>query len=519
MNQRAPALTIAGILLMSLWSATVPAADPPAAPPEAASVPAPESSLVGQSVVKVFSTQRAPDLLKPWGKQAPVEVSGSGVVIEGNRILTNAHVVLYATQVQIQGHQAGDKLSATVEAISPGIDLAILKLDDPSFFKTHPPLLRADKLPNVTDTVLTYGYPIGGTSLSITKGIVSRIEFTVYTFPVSGLKIQVDSAINAGNSGGPVVVGDQMIGLAFSRLIGNAQNIGYIIPNEEIDLFLKEVATGNVEGKPGLYDDFQTLENPALRAYLKLDPAVQGLVVNQPYRGNANDPLRQWDVVTAIGDTPVDDQGMIKIGEDLRVDFRYRVQQVARNGKVPLTVVRAGKTLQLEAPVSADRPLLIGNLKGDYPPYFIYGPLVFSRLTQNYANTVVQNTQQASNLAYYRSPLMIDRGLEPTAERDELVVVSSPFFPDALARGYSQANGSVVRSINDLPVRNLKQLVALLRDLKDEFVVVKFDRDGGETLVFRRAELVAQTDHILDDNGVRAQGSPELMAVWQGKAK
>jgi S1-C subfamily serine protease len=517
MSQRRFGLKTVGILVAQLWLVPASAADAPAAP--AASVPAPESSLVGRSVVKVFSTVREPDLLKPWGKQAPVEVSGSGVVIEGNRILTNAHVVLYATQVQIQGHQAGDKLSATVEAISPGVDLAVLKLDDPAFFKSHPPLLRADKLPNVTDAVLTYGYPIGGTSLSITKGIVSRIEFTIYNFPVSGLKIQVDSAINAGNSGGPVVSGDQMIGLAFSRLVGNAQNIGYIIPNEEIELFLKQVAEGHVDGKPGLYDGFQTLENTALRAFLKIDPSEQGLVVSQPYPGDSSDPLKQWDVVTAIGDTPVDDQGMIKIGEDLRVDFRYRVQQVARNGKVPLTVVRAGKTLQLQVPVFPDRSLLIGNLQGNYPPYFIYGPLVFSRLTQNYANAVIQNTQQAANLAYVRSPLIIDRGLPPTPERDELVVISSPFFPDALAKGYSQANGGVVRAINDVPVRDLKHLVALLRDLKDEYVVLKFDRDSSETLVFRRAELVAQTEHILDDNGVRAQGSPELMAVWQGKAK
>ncbi len=120
-------------------------------------------------------------------------------------------------------------------AIAPGIDLAVLQLDDPSFFDTHPPVARASKLPQIKDAVLAYGFPTGGSSLSITKGIVSRIEFASYNYPVSGLRIQIDAAINPGNSGGPAIAGDKMIGLAFSRLGGDTQNIGYIIPNEEVE--------------------------------------------------------------------------------------------------------------------------------------------------------------------------------------------------------------------------------------------------------------------------------------------
>ena len=105
------------------------------------------------SVVKVFSTMRYPDPFKPWTKQAPSEITGSGVVIEGRRILTNAHVVLYASQVQIQASAQGDKVSATVVAVAPGIDLAVLQLDDPSFFDTHPAVARASKLPHIKDAV------------------------------------------------------------------------------------------------------------------------------------------------------------------------------------------------------------------------------------------------------------------------------------------------------------------------------------------------------------------------------
>src|SRR6202167_4567157 len=126
------------------------------------------------SVVKVFSTLRYPDPFKPWTKQAPAEATGSGVVIEGKRILTNAHVVMFSSQVQVQANAAGDKVSATVVAVAPGIDLAVLQLDDPSFFDTHPAVARASQLPRIKDTVLAYGFPTGGSSLSITKGIVSR---------------------------------------------------------------------------------------------------------------------------------------------------------------------------------------------------------------------------------------------------------------------------------------------------------------------------------------------------------
>src|SRR6185437_10322442 len=126
-----------------------------------------------------------------------------------------------------------------------------------------------------------------------TKGIVSRIEFASYNYPVSGLRIQIDAAINPGNSGGPAVVGDKIIGLAFSRLT-EADNIGYIIPSEEIDLFLQDIADGHYDGKPRLFDDFQSLENPALRKFLKLDKSVQGVIVNKPDTTDSNE-LKEWD--------------------------------------------------------------------------------------------------------------------------------------------------------------------------------------------------------------------------------
>jgi len=469
-------------------------------------------------VVKVFSTMRYPDPFKPWTKQAPAESTGSGVVIEGRRILTNAHVVLYASQVQVQASAAGDKVAATVVAVAPGIDLAVLQLDDPSFFDTHPPMARANKLPHIKDAVLAYGFPTGGNSLSITKGIVSRIEFVSYNYPVSGLRIQVDAAINPGNSGGPAIADDKMIGLAFSKLGGDTQNIGYIIPNEEVELFLKDIADGHYDGKPAMYDDLQTLENPALRDFLKLDKSVEGMVVHRPASADASYPLKEWDVISRIGDTPIDNQGMVKIDKDLRVSFGYLIQKLAVNGKLPLTVVRGDKSVSVQLPVSTEHPTLITDLRGGYPSYFIYGPMVFSPATWQFVSSLQNNVGMMRMLGLVKSPLVTRALDEPTPDLEELVVISSPFFPHKIANGYSSAVGSVVYSINGTRIKSLKHLVAVLRDLKDPFVTVEFDQKGGEALVFARPAIMAATDDILSDNGVRAQGSPDTLAVWHDKS-
>jgi S1-C subfamily serine protease len=485
-----------------------------------------QSKLTGNSVVRVFATARYPDISRPWIKQAPREVTGSGVVIEGKRILTTAHVILYAGQVQIQANQSGDKLSASVEYCSPGIDLAVLKLDDESFFETHPALDRSSVLPALKQSVMAYGYPTGGSTLSVTKGIVSRVEFTAYSWPVSGVRIQIDAAINPGNSGGPAMAGGKMIGLAFSTLIGS-QNIGYIIPSEEIELFLQDIADGRVDGKPGFYDVLQTLDNQALHPFLKLPAGAEGILINQTDRTDAEYPLKPWDLLTRIGDTAIDNQGMVKLPDGLRIHFQYLVQHVVKDGKVPLTIIRGGKTMAIDVPVAATKPALVPNATGDYPSYFIYGPIVFSNVSSlSYAffsetaragTTTPGTAALLLNLAANGNPLVTRRGEKPAELGEELVMIPAPLFPHRLSKGYSNPLLRVVGAVNGIPIKNLKQLVEVLRDSRDDFTVITFAGRGYESLVFSHREMLAATDEILTDAGVREQASPDLLAVWKAK--
>jgi S1-C subfamily serine protease len=474
-------------------------------------------SLIRESVVKISATLRYPDIIRPWQKQTSREISGTGVVIDGKRILTNAHVVLYASQIFVESQQSGDKLSATVAAVSPGMDLALIRLDDESFFDKRTPLARVQSLPEVKDNVTVYGYPQGGASLSVTKGIVSRIEFVSYGEGASGVRIQVDAPINPGNSGGPALVDGKMIGLVFSK-VSQADNIGYIIPGEEIDLFLKDIADGAYDGKPSIHDQFQTLENPALRGFLQLDKKTQGMIVHTPTESRPDYPLKTWDLLSRIGDKDIDNVGMIKIKDNLRLNFQYMIQKTVRNGKVPLSIVRQGKPMSIELPVTSHWRMLIESFRGRYPSYFVYGPLVFSPASQEFCAALERpGSSAAAVLAIIGSPLAVRRGDRPAFEGEELVVVTSPMFPCPLSKGYDNPFSKVVKEVNGVKVKNLRHFVELLRDTKEKYTTIAFADRYSETMVFDHQQILKATDDVLSDNGIRQQASDDLLAVWKKK--
>lgn len=362
--------------------------------------------------------------------------------------------------------------------------------------------------------MLVYGYPQGGTSLSVTKGIVSRIEFAGYNEQTAGVRIQVDAAINPGNSGGPALVDNKLIGLIFSRL-NQSDNIGYIIPSEEIDLFLKDVADGRYDGKPAMHDILQTLENDALRSKLKVDKKATGMVVHRPDSDEESYPLKEWDLITKIGDQDVDNVGMVKARENLRLRFQYLVQKLAKDGKVPLTIVRDGKPTTIELPVSPKHEMLIESLGGRYPQYFVFGPLVFSPVSSEILAGLGDRT--AALFSAIGSPMATRRGDRPKFDGEELVVVAAPMFPHAISKGYSNPFMKVIKEINGTRVRNIRHLVELLRDATDTYITISFDDRASETIVFNREEALRATEDILNDNGLRQQASDDLKAVWSEK--
>ena len=127
--------------------------------------------------------------------------------------------------------------------------------------------------------------------------------------------------------------------------------------------FCEDIADGHYDGKPAMLDVFQTLENPALRAFLKLDKSVDGIVIHKPYSDEPAYPLKEWDLITKIGDVPIDNEVNGETGaESARAFHLYCAEDSEDNGKVPLTIVRHGKEMHVDLPVSSDHSMLLRDL-------------------------------------------------------------------------------------------------------------------------------------------------------------
>ena len=230
-------------------------------------------------VIRVFATSQDPDFDGPWQARTPSNSTGSAVVIGPGLLLTGAHVVANATFLQVQKPAQPDKAIARVKAVSHDCDLALLEVVDPPDFLDDIEPAEVGPMPKLRDEVAVVGYPVGGEEISITEGVVSRIEVQRYSHSQRHLlAVTVDAAINAGNSGGPVFGDGKVVGIAFQKLTG-VDNIGEMVPPPIIRAFLDGVKSGKYPEIPALGITTQNLENPLLRKQLGLVEGQRGVVV------------------------------------------------------------------------------------------------------------------------------------------------------------------------------------------------------------------------------------------------
>ncbi|MEE2643582.1 MAG: trypsin-like peptidase domain-containing protein, partial [Myxococcota bacterium] len=399
------------------------------------------------NVLRIYATTHKPDFDLPWQRERIKNATGSGVLIGPNLILTGAHVIHHATFIQVQRIDDADKCPARLKAICHDSDLALLELLDPAPLEGLEPAKLAP-LPTPGTAVVVVGFPTGGRELSMTEGVVSRIELNRYVFSHRHLlTVTVDAAINPGNSGGPVFAGDQVVGIAFQKNT-RSEGSGEMVPTPVIEVFLRGAARGEeVVEMPGLGLSTQTLENRALREHLALPEGVSGLLVTMVNHESSLDGiLAPGDVISAFEDYKISNSGTIhyrdayrtraevvlserEIGDQLRVEFY-------REGSRHETHVELKALTHLASPSPAERPR-----------YLIYGGLVFQPLSRLYLETWSKNKAPSWLTTRYI--------FGPRREEHQDLLVISHILSDQVNVGYEQLQFQLIKSLNGEPIVSL----------------------------------------------------------------
>jgi S1-C subfamily serine protease len=466
--------------------------------------PLQEGSDAEKSVVQIFTEYVEPNWAAPWIFNIPSRASGTGFLIDGDRIMTNAHVVAWTTQLVVRRYHDPKPYFAKVEFVAHDIDLAVIKVEDPDFYKGMKPL-DFGPLPKVRSSVVTYGFPAGGQQISYTRGVVSRIEVEGYVHIGNRafLAVQTDAAINPGNSGGPVIQDDKVVGVAFEGVAG-LQSTGYFIPTVVIHHFLDDIKDGVYDGVPEAGLRLSPLQNPAFRRMLKLpEDSKRGVRVDQISDiPTTQAVIKPDDVVMQVGDYPVDEDGTITydgntVGVSAAVDL-------AQNGDIiPLKIWRDGQMTDVKLPVKVyNDDKAQGNQYDVLPPYYIYGGLVFTPLSLDYLKTLGEDWSDSAGreLIYELAYRHIE---DPKHWRPEPVVLASildhPVNANFMTRGQA-----MVDKINGIRIERLSDVPKAFAATTGPDAIIEFLPDHHFEVIRKDAAEKANPE-ILDTYSVPAQ--------------
>lgn len=464
-----------------------------------------------RSVLKVFVVKTDPHYAQPWQMRPQRSSSGSAFVLDAAKkyIMTNSHVIANATTIYVRRPGNPKKWRARLLCEGKVCDLALLTVDDAAFWADELIPLTFVDVPELQDSILVAGYPLGGDSLSITKGIVSRITLTRYSHASNKLLgIQIDAAINPGNSGGPAFSDLQqakIAGVAFSKL-SNADNVGYIIPFQIVRHFLTEFEQyGTYRGSCSLGFRWQEMENTHLREHFQMSASASGVLV---YKTDPLSPadavLRVDDVVMEVDGVAVADDGTVEFRHEERVEFSHIVRIKHVGDVLTLKVWRDGAAQLVQYELHPRRPL-VPVLHGVdcVPSFLIVGGLVFVPLSVPF----LEHAYGGGNWRKSAPVQVLAMIPEYCSSPDEQVVILFQVLSAEINFGYKYQTVQCLK-FNGEPVRNLRHLAAEVDGCTARYM--KFGMEGGKSIILDREQARQDGPTILQQHAIAFDRSPDL---------
>lgn len=459
-----------------------------------------ERDVIKDAVVHVYVVKHSYNALSPWNSNTQ-KGSGSGLIIKGGLILTNAHVAADATFLEVQRHGETKRYEAEVVYISHEADLALLRTKEATTFNDVQPLELGD-LPQTQQEVEVYGFPIGGTTLSITRGVVSRIEKQNYAHTDENLiAVQIDAAINFGNSGGPVISNGKVVGVAMQSGFFT-ENIGYMIPTPIIQHFLKDVEDGKTEGFgfPGFL--VQSMENPAMRRKYSVDDDQTGVLTHKIYPNSPADGIMKvGDIITKIDGHPIQNNGTVEFRHGEYLNYTHWIDLHQLGDEMKLSIIRDDQPMDIT--LKLDRPgkeflLVKPNQFDKQPTYYIYGGFVFMPLNHDILGSMDPVLSALAALAQEA----------PSEDRKEVILMTQ-VLPADINKDYHHDNNLIIQKVNGEAIPDFKTFYEKMQAVDTPFVVL--ETDDGYQVVIDRTEAANKQPSILARYGISTDRSKDLL--------
>ncbi len=419
------------------------------------------------AVVQIFSMVAEFDWLEPYRTPYQYHGVGSGFMVDLSncglaqelydndtiKIITNAHVVHQAVAVYIQVPMLGKKLiKVEILGICPERDLAMLEMsaEDSAMMREEVGAVAPLRFGNSdtiahSDEVLTMGYPLGFESLKSTMGVVSGWEDSY---------IQVDAAMNPGNSGGPLLnIAGEVIGVN-SRGIREAQNMNYAIPSNIVRIVLAELlqGRGTIIRKPMLGFAWVRVTEYVTKILGNPEPGGCYVIKVLPDSIMYHAGLQDGDMIYAIDGNIVDLYGDMSVPwTDNKVSIMDYAERLHIGHIMNVIFYRKGERCEIEVPIEYRDASAI---KRWYPwheeiDYEVFGGFVVMSLTLNH----IELLKDAPGLQLYT---MFGKEIEPH------LVITHIFANSLLAQARSVMEGFTITEVNDIPVSTLAEFRAAI---------------------------------------------------------
>eukprot|EP00040_Diaphanoeca_grandis_P039804 m.260208 g.260208 ORF g.260208 m.260208 type:complete len:593 (-) comp39436_c0_seq1:588-2366(-) len=464
-----------------------------------------------KSVIKVYCVTSKPNYLLPWQMSRQESCTGSAFCIEGNLLLTNAHVIRDSTTVRVRRHGGSEKFKATVLCVNNACDLALLSVEseNDSFFDGIRPLAISNAIPELYENAMVIGYPMGGDNVCVTRGVVSRVttlpyEDTKFFLPNQELiAIQLDAAINSGNSGGPALdESGRIVGVAFSGYAGSADNIGYIIPYPVINNFLRQFKSDPTVSRICDYGcGYMLCENDSLKRKYKMGDQTGVLVTRvSPLGAAAKAGVQEKDVILSIDGCKIQNDGTIDFRQDERLSFISKVGSRIIGESTTIEILRNGKVLSLEVEGVPSPELVVRHRNQTKPSYMIVGGVIFTPLTCGLLDVAVEVISEEAWQA--------GRSAMKTPGQQVIVVISVLGHP--INHGYDISRLPLLTEFNGEKVLNMKELHSKVAAVTDGFL--DFKLGDGKSIILDVNTCRETEEEILKTYAIPAPVSEDLLS-------